>query len=94
MSKATNGYSGAEIEQAIIAAMYDAFNQDRDILTDDILKAAKQSIPLSETMKEKIDILRFWAETRARPASSAPPVETQEAGLQEDDDRIVPTEAA
>ena len=94
LSKATNGYSGAEIEQAIIAAMYDAFNQDRDILTDDILKAAKQSIPLSETMKEKIDILRFWAETRARPASSAPPVETQEAGLQEDDDRIVPTEAA
>ena len=94
LSKATNGYSGAEIEQAIIAAMYDAFNQDRDILTDDILKAAKQSIPLSETMKEKIDILRFWAETRARPASSAPPVETQEAGLQEDDDRIVPVEAA
>ena len=94
LAKATNGYSGAEIEQAIIAAMYDAFNQDRDILTDDILKAAKQSIPLSETMKEKIDILRFWAETRARPASSAPPVETQEAGLQEDDDRIVPAEAA
>ncbi len=94
LARATNGYSGAEIEQAIIAAMYDAFNQDRDILTDDILKAAKQSIPLSETMKEKIDILRFWAETRARPASSAAPVETQEAGLQEDDDRIVPTEAA
>jgi SpoVK/Ycf46/Vps4 family AAA+-type ATPase len=94
LAQATNGYSGAEIEQAIIAAMYDAFNQDRDITTEDILKAAKQSIPLSETMKEKIDILRFWAETRARPASSAPPVETQEAGLQEDDDRIVPTEAA
>ena len=94
LAKATNGYSGAEIEQAIIAAMYDAFNQDRDILTDDILKAAKQSIPLSETMKEKIDILRFWAETRARPASSAPPVETQEAGMQEDDDCIVPAEAA
>ena len=94
LAKATNGYSGAEIEQAIIAAMYDAFNQDRDILTDDILKAAKQSIPLSETMKEKIDILRFWAETRARPASSARPVETQEAGLQENDDRIVPTEVA
>ena len=94
LAKATNGYSGAEIEQAIIAAMYDAFNQDRDILTDDILKAARQSIPLSETMKEKIDILRFWAETRARPASSAPAVETQEAGLQEDDERIVPTEVA
>ena len=94
LAKATNGYSGAEIEQAIIAAMYDAFNQDHDILTDDILKAARQSIPLSETMKEKIDILRFWAETRARPASSAPAVETQEAGMQENDDRIVPAEVA
>lgn len=94
LARATNGYSGAEIEQAVIAAMYDAFNQDRDITSEDILTAAKQSIPLSETMKEKIDILRLWAETRARPASSAPPVETHEAGLQEDDDRIVPTEAA
>ncbi len=94
LAEATNGYSGAEIEQAVISAMYDAFNLDRDITTEDILTVAKQSIPLSETMREKIDILRFWAETRARPASSAAPVETQEAGLQEDDDRIVPTEAA
>ena len=94
LAKATNGYSGAEIEQAVISAMYDAFNQDRDITTQDILTAARQSIPLSETMKEKIDLLRYWAETRARPASSAEPVETEEAGMQEDDDRIVPTEAA
>ena len=94
LARATNGYSGAEIEQAVISAMYEAFNKDRDINTEDILAVAKQSIPLSLTMKEKIDILRFWAETRARPASSALPVETQEAGLQEDDDRIVPTEIA
>ena len=90
LAKATPGYSGAEIEQAVISAMYDAFNLDRDIETEDILTVARQSVPLSLTMKEKIDVLRFWAETRARPASSAPPVETQEAGMQEQDDRIVP----
>ena len=94
LAKATPGYSGAEIEQAVISAMYDAFNLDRDITTEDILAVARQSVPLSLTMKEKIDILRFWAETRARPASSAPMVETQEAGMQEDDDRITVVEEA
>ncbi len=94
LAGATNGFSGAEIEQAVIAAMYDAFNLDRDITTEDILAAAGQSIPLSETMKEKIDMLRFWAETRARPASSGPPVETGEAGMQDDDDRIPSGETA
>ena len=83
LADATEGYSGAEIEQAVISAMYDAFNLDRDITTDDILKVAAQSIPLSQTMKEKIDLLRYWAETRARPASSAEPPQTGEEGLQE-----------
>ncbi len=90
LAKASHGYSGAEIEQAVISAMYDAFSENREITTEDILAVVKQSVPLSLTMKEKIDILRFWAETRARPASSAPPVETQEEGLQEDDDRHRP----
>jgi len=94
LAEATNGFSGAEIEQAVIAAMYDAFNLDRDITTEDILAAAGQSIPLSETMKEKIDMLRYWAETRARPASSGPPIETGEAGMQDDDDRIPSGETA
>jgi len=70
LAAATDGYSGAEIEQAVIAALYDAFDLDRDITTEDILSVVGESIPLSLTMKEKIDVLRVWAETRARPASS------------------------
>ena len=70
LAAATDGYSGAEIEQAVIAALYDAFDLERDITTEDIIAVIGQSIPLSMTMKEKIDILRIWAETRARPASS------------------------
>jgi len=89
LAEATEGYSGAEIEQAVISAMYDAFNLDRDITTDDILKVARQSIPLSMTMKEKIDMLRYWAGTRARPASSATPPETGEEGWQEDETEYV-----
>lgn len=72
LADATPGYSGAEIEQAVIEALYDAFDSGRDITTEDLLRAVRASVPLSMTMREKIAELRNWAETRARKASSAP----------------------
>ena len=72
LAHATAGYSGAEIEQAVVSALYDAFDLEREVTTEDILEVAEQSVPLSMTMKERIDILRVWAATRARPASSEP----------------------
>jgi SpoVK/Ycf46/Vps4 family AAA+-type ATPase len=68
--KASQGYSGAEIEQAIISSLYDAFIENRDIRTEDVLRTIKQSIPLSVTMKESISQLREWAHDRARCSSS------------------------
>ena len=65
----SQGFSGSEIEQAIISAMYDAFDESVDIDTDRVVKAAQEIIPLSYTMKEGIDSLREWAKTRARQAS-------------------------
>jgi SpoVK/Ycf46/Vps4 family AAA+-type ATPase len=76
LAEATPGYSGAEIEQAVIAALYDAFDLDRELTTEDILATVSESVPLSMTMKERIDILREWSSTRARPASSAEPEPT------------------
>lgn len=73
LAAASAGFSGAEIEQAIIAALYDAFDLDREVTTDDIVGACKQSVPLSVTMKESIDVLREWADSRARLASSSKP---------------------
>lgn len=70
LAKESEGYSGAEIEQAVIASLYDAFLEDRDISTADIQKNIKVSIPLSITMKENIDQLRLWAKNRARCAST------------------------
>ena len=70
LAAGSDGYSGAEIEQAIISAMYDAFDAERDITQDDILHSLEQSVPLSRTMAESIDRLRLWASTRARSASS------------------------
>ena len=69
LARASDGYSGAEIEQAIISALYDAFEESRDLSDMDILRALASSIPLSQTMREEIGGLRDWARTRARPAS-------------------------
>ena len=66
---AAEGYSGAEIEQTIIDAMYNAFFEEREVETKDIQKAIKEIIPLSKTMAEKMDALRSWADGRARLAS-------------------------
>jgi SpoVK/Ycf46/Vps4 family AAA+-type ATPase len=78
LADATPGYSGAEIEQVVIEALYNAFDSGKDITTDDLLRAARASVPLSMTMREKIAELRNWAETRARKASSAPPESLEE----------------
>jgi len=70
LARESSGYSGAEIEQTIISALYDAFLENRDINTADILKNIKVSIPLSITMKESIEQVRNWSKDRARCASS------------------------
>lgn len=70
LAKESSGFSGAEIEQAVISSMYDAFIENRDISTQDILRNIKESIPLSVTMRENIDEARNWARVRARCASN------------------------
>jgi SpoVK/Ycf46/Vps4 family AAA+-type ATPase len=70
LAAATEGFSGAEIEQAVIDALYRAFPQNRDILTSDIEAVIKDTVPLSKTMSEDISRLRTWAKDRARPASA------------------------
>ena len=69
LAEKSNGYSGAEIEQAVIAALYDAFDENREIELNDIIINIEKSVPMSITMKEKIDWLRNWAKIRAVPAS-------------------------
>jgi ATP-dependent 26S proteasome regulatory subunit len=71
LSQASIGYSGAEIEEAIISAMFDAFYEKGKLSTERITASLKQTVPLSKTMSEEIDKLRNWAEGRARPATSA-----------------------
>ena len=71
LAKIGDGFSGAEIEQALIAAMYDAFAQDREFTQLDIIAAIKATLPLSRTMTEQVTALRDWARQRARPAAAS-----------------------
>lgn len=81
LARESDGYSGAEIEQAVISSLYDAFLENRDIATQDILKSVKDSVPLSVTMKENIEETRNWAKRRARYASGADKEKPNEKGL-------------
>ena len=65
---ATDGFSGAEIEQAIVAALYAAWNAERPAATRDVLDAVAQTRPLSVLMAERVAELRAWAATRCVPA--------------------------
>jgi len=65
----TDGFSGAEIEQVVIGALYTAFDQDREITTEDMLNEANTQVPLSRMMAEDVEALREWAKLRARPSS-------------------------
>ncbi|MBI3944460.1 MAG: AAA family ATPase [Armatimonadetes bacterium] len=65
----SDGFSGAELEQAVIAGLYEAFDADRPLTTADITTALRETVPLSQMMPEQITALRRWAQTRARWAS-------------------------
>ena len=70
LAKESKNFSGAEIREAIIAAMYDAFSEKREVNTNDILHAMQTTVPLARTMAEKIAKLRDWADYRARRANA------------------------
>lgn len=67
--EASNGFSGAEIEEAVNSALYEAFYAREELSTRNILSALHHTVPLARTMDEQITRLRTWAEGRARNAS-------------------------
>ena len=70
LSRESEGYVGAELEQAIIDAMYIGFNAGREFTTDDVSAALQRQVPLSISHRETIGALRDWLrEGRAQSAS-------------------------
>lgn len=65
---ATAGFSGAEIEAAVVGALYHAFAQARSLATAHILAEIRHTVPLSRARPEDVAAMRAWAEDRARAA--------------------------
>jgi ATP-dependent 26S proteasome regulatory subunit len=68
LAKASEDYSGAEIEEAVISALHEAFTDKTDLDTERLVAALQASPPLSATMAEKVIALREWAKGRCVPA--------------------------
>ena len=67
LAKAADGFSGSEIEQAIVSAMYAAHAQNAEVSEKDLTNEIKQTKPLSVLMAEKIEEVRNWATARTVP---------------------------
>ena len=64
LAEAMQGFSGAEIEQAVVAAFYAAHALKEDLKTRHILHEVEQTRPLSVVMREQIHAMRTWADGR------------------------------
>jgi ATP-dependent 26S proteasome regulatory subunit len=69
LADASTNFSGAEIEEAINSALYDAFYSHAELTMPHVIAALAETVPLAKTMDEQINRLRSWAEGRARNAS-------------------------
>ena len=66
----TEGFVGAEIENIVVAALFEAFSEKRAISVDDFIKAIRNTVPLAVTQAEQIQAIREWASLRAVSATS------------------------
>jgi SpoVK/Ycf46/Vps4 family AAA+-type ATPase len=69
LTQASEGFSGAEIEEAVISGLFEAYGHRAELTTQDVQTALEETVPLSKTMSEELSRLRNWAVGRARPAT-------------------------
>lgn len=70
LAEIADGFSGAEIEQAIVAGLYEAFAEGQELAQAHVERAIGETLPLSVTLREEIAKIRAWARDRTRPASA------------------------
>lgn len=69
LAECSSGFSGAEIEQAVVSAIYRADASSASIATEHIIEEMNKTKPISVVMAEQIDELRDWAKDRTVPAN-------------------------
>lgn len=80
LAKESKGFSGAELEEVVKEALFQAYDEEKEIADEHILAAIKKTYPLSRTMHETIGQMRKWAESRAVNASQEAPEELDDKG--------------
>lgn len=68
LARATEGFSGAEIEAAVVGALYRAYAAKKDLTEEDLLEEIAGAVPLSRSRAEDVARLRAWASGRALAA--------------------------
>lgn len=71
LAQASEGFSGAEIEETVVAGLFSAFSANTPLSTELLLQEIKNTRPLALTMTEKIGELRAWAQDRTVMADTA-----------------------
>lgn len=69
LAGSSKGFSGAEIEQAVNSAVFEAHADQRPMTQQDLIAMISRTVPLSVTMAEQIKKIEAWAFKRAVPAS-------------------------
>lgn len=70
VAEETDRFSGAELEQVVVSGLFQAFSENRSLSFEDLVEAARDTVPLAVTMDDHIKQLREWARPRARRAST------------------------
>ncbi len=68
LTEESEGFSGAEIEQAVISALYRASSRKEPITTDHIVEQLRGTRPISVVKAQEVAALRNWARSRTVPA--------------------------
>lgn len=69
LAERCEGFVGAEIEQLVIDALFEAYAEERTVCFDDFARAIANTVPLSVTQAEQIRSIREWANVRAVTAT-------------------------
>ncbi|KQN96864.1 AAA family ATPase [Paenibacillus sp. Leaf72] len=75
LAKKTEGFVGAELEQVVVDAISIAFSENHELTNNDLLEAARSTVPLSKLREAEISGMRAWAKERARNASAGETIE-------------------
>ncbi|WP_434384717.1 AAA family ATPase [Melittangium boletus] len=70
LARLAANFSGAEVEQVVVAALYEAFGENAQLEQRHLTRAIQETFPLAVTLKDEVSRLRTWARGRTRPASA------------------------